>query len=195
MAEGGDVTKIPVELEELLASTCAALRVTLYDLELSRDTLLVTVDRDHGIDLDTVTEVARVLSAALDEHETLLPAEHYELEVSTPGLERRLRRPGHFRAVLGSEISVRLVPGNDGQRRFEAVLLAVDESGIEIKDGESSRSIPFSAIERAHLIFDWKAALAAPRGAEEHLDEPDGDVDPELEASLMDAVNTTEERA
>ena len=195
MAEGGDVTKIPVELEELLASTCAALHVTLYDVELSRAALLVTVDRDGGIDLDAVTEVARVLSAALDEHEAMVPADHYELEVSTPGLERRLRRPEHFRAVLGSEIAVRLVPGNDGQRRFEAVLRAVDESGIEIDDVESTRSIAFAAIERAHLIFDWKAALAAPRGAEEHPDEPEGDVDEELAASLVDAAESIEERA
>lgn len=194
MAEGGDVTKIPVELEKLLASTCAALHVDLYDLELSRSTLLVTVDRSGGIDLDAVTEVARVLSAALDEHEAIVPADHYELEVSTPGLERRLRRPDHFRAVIGSEIAIRLFPGTAGQRRFEAALLGVDESGIEIADGASSRSIRFSDIERAHLIFDWKAALAAPRGAEEHFEESDQD-DEEPAASLVDEAETMEERA
>ena len=69
------------ELEQLLVSTCVALHVSLYDLEVRRSQLLVTVDRPGGLDLDAVTEIARVLSAALDEHEAVVPSDHYDLEV------------------------------------------------------------------------------------------------------------------
>jgi ribosome maturation factor RimP len=176
------------ELQVLLASTCAALHLELYDVELRASTLSVTVDRADGLDLDAVADVARVLSAALDEHEALVPAAHYELEVSSPGLERRLRKPSHFSGAVGSVVALRLGPGISGQRRFESTLLAADESGIEISDAGTSRKVAYADIERAHVVFDWKAALAGAHGADEVLDD-------ELEASSEPAAEMMKEQA
>jgi ribosome maturation factor RimP len=183
------------ELERLLASTCAALHVDLYDLEIRRGQLLVTVDRASGLDLDAVTEIARILSAALDEHEAVVPSEHYELEVSSPGLERKLRRSEHFRSAVGAEIALRLVAGVEGQRRFETTLLGADIDGIEIADGHVSRFVRYDEIERAHLIFDWKAALAASRGVEDSAEESDGALENDATDVLEEVVDTMEERA
>ena len=183
------------ELERLLSSTCAALHVDLYDLEIRRGQLLVTVDRATGLDLDAVTEVARVLSAALDEHEAVVPSEHYELEVSSPGLERKLRRPAHFQGVVGAEIALRLMPSVEGQRRFETTLLRADLDGVQIADGAASRFVRYDEIERAHLIFDWKAALASSRAAEDSAEVSDEDLDDDATDVLEEVVDTMEERA
>lgn len=165
-----------VELETFLAETCAALHLDLYDVELRSATLIVTVDRPGGLDLDAVADVARVLSAALDEREEIAPATHYELEVSSPGLERRLRKQQHYQAAIGAEIALRLVSGASGQRRFEATLLNADESGIEFRANGAERRVGYGDIERAHTIFDWKAALASSRESAVHLDDGDEQV-------------------
>jgi ribosome maturation factor RimP len=193
---GGDVQDKAAELESFLAETCAALRLDLYDVELRTSTLVVTVDRPGGLDLDAVADVARVLSAALDEREEIAPADHYELEVSSPGLERRLRKPQHFQAALGSEIALRLVAEASGQRRFEATLVGADDHGIEVRVNKAERRIDYGEIERTHTIFDWKAALASSREQAAHLDDEDvpigtrGDEDAE-----SGDVEMTEERA
>jgi ribosome maturation factor RimP len=197
---GGDVQDKAAELENFLAETCAALHLDLYDVELRTTTLAVTVDRPGGLDLDAVADVARVLSAALDEREEIAPVNHYELEVSSPGLERRLRKPQHYEAARGGEIALRLLPGVSGQRRFEATLLSSDETGIEVRVNGAGRHIAYSEIERARTIFDWKAALASSREQTAHLDdedEPNGV--PSDEDSVEDVessdVEMTEERA
>ncbi len=161
------------ELENFLAETCAALHLDLYDVELRSSTLAVTVDRPGGLDLDAVAEVARILSAALDERDEIAPADRYELEVSSPGLERRLRKPQHYRAALGSEIALRLVAGGSGQRRFAATLVAAGDQGIEIRSDGATRRVEYAEIERAHTVFDWKAALASSRESAAHLDDGD----------------------
>ena len=69
-------------------------QVELDDLELSGRTLRVVVDAEDGIDLDHITEVSRGVSRLLDEREELVP-DSYNLEVTSPGLERPLRRHRH----------------------------------------------------------------------------------------------------
>jgi ribosome maturation factor RimP len=196
-AEGGsDVQDKAAELESFLAETCAALHLDLYDVEIRTSTLVVTVDRPGGLDLDAVADVARVLSAALDEREEIAPVDHYELEVSSPGLERRLRKPKHYEAALGSEIAIRLVSGAKGERRFEASLLRADEHGIEVLTSGAERRIDYGEIERAHTIFDWKAALASSREQAAHLDDEDEPIDAPSDGDVESAdVEMTEERA
>ncbi len=109
----------------------------LYDCTWSAGVLRVFVDQPGGLDLDTVAEAARRVSAALDEEDPLergwLPGSHYTLEVGSPGLERPLRRPEHFRASLGCEVVVRTNPGSEGDRRVHGILRSADESGFEVE--------------------------------------------------------------
>jgi ribosome maturation factor RimP len=85
-----------------------------YDLEAisvtaagRRSVLRVTVDADGGIDLDSVADVARVVSQALDEHASTPMAGPYVLEVSSPGVERSLTEPRHWRRAIGRLVSTR----------------------------------------------------------------------------------------
>ncbi len=84
----------------------------LYDVEQHQASLRVLVDRDGGIDIDTLTELSRAVSRALDDADPV--AGKYTLEVSSPGLERPLRRPDHFAGAVGDRITVKTVPGVRG---------------------------------------------------------------------------------
>jgi ribosome maturation factor RimP len=150
------------DLENAFAPICASFGVDLVDVELASGTLQVTVERPEGIDLDAVAEINRVLSAFLDVHDDLAPSGRYELEVGTPGLERRLRRPQHFRRAVGETISVRTLAGTPGDRRVEGILESVDDDGIVVVTSGDRRVIEFAQIERARTVFDWQAALRSP---------------------------------
>ncbi|HUZ21707.1 MAG TPA: ribosome maturation factor RimP [Acidimicrobiales bacterium] len=154
------------ELTRVLSQLCADFAIELDDVELDSGVLRVTVERADGLDLDRLAEVSRAVSALLDAREDLAPAARYELEVSTPGLERRLRRPGQFRRAVGSTVAVRTVPGTAGERRLEGVLVAADDETFEVAAATGgSRRLIYREVERAHTVFDWRRALAERRGA------------------------------
>jgi len=154
------------ELEKAFAPVCASVGVELVDLELTGNALLVTVERSEGLDLDLVADVMRMISAFLDVHEELAPEGHYELEVSTPGLERRLRRPEHYRRALGTTVSIRTRPGSPGERRLEGILESVDGDGFVLVADGTSRHLRFDDVERAKTVFDWQEALRAASGSD-----------------------------
>ncbi len=150
------------DVERIAAPVLQAAGLELIDVELRSGNIVVTVDREGGIDLDALAEASRAISAAID-REDVGPAGRYELEVSSPGLERRLRRPDHFRRFVGQQIAVRTQPGVEGERRFEGEIVSADDKGVVVAVTgvpEGSRRLAYADIERAHTIFDWRAALA-----------------------------------
>src|SRR5579862_7893977 len=98
-----------------------------FDVEYSGGRLVVMADRPGGVDLDALTEATRAISAALDRADPV-PG-HYVLEVSSPGLERRLRTPDHFRGFVGTTVSVKLTPGAAEPRRLKGRLDEVTDAG------------------------------------------------------------------
>ena len=150
------------DVERVAAPLLQTAGLDLVDVEFRSGNIVVTVDREGGIDLDTLASMSRAISAAID-REGVGPPSRYELEVSSPGLERRLRRPEHFRRFVGHQISLRTVPGVDGERRLEGELASADDHGIVVTApglADDGRRLAYGDIERAHTIFDWRAALA-----------------------------------
>ena len=126
----------------------------LYDLELTDGVLHVLVDRDGGADIGTISQVARALTRALDEHSPI--DGDYGLEVSTPGLERPLRTPAHFQGAIGAEVKVKTLPQVDGERRVEGTVTAADDDGCTVTSADGSqRTLRFDEIERARTVFVW----------------------------------------
>ncbi|HVM64529.1 MAG TPA: ribosome maturation factor RimP [Acidimicrobiales bacterium] len=123
-----------------------------FDVEYSGGRLVVMADRPGGVDLDALTDATRAISAALDRADPV-PG-HYVLEVSSPGLERRLRTPEHFRRFVGTTVSVKLAPAAEQPRRLKGRLDDVTDEGITV-DG---RTVTFADIERAHTVFEWGPA-------------------------------------
>lgn len=133
-----------------------ALGLELFDLELvgagKARTLRIAVDRDGGVDLDAITAATQAVSAPLDACAEL--PEPYLLEVSSPGVERPLRRPEHFRRAIGSTVSVRHRP--DGAAvRVHGTLTAADDDACTVDiDGEPQR-IAYDSITQARTVFEW----------------------------------------
>lgn len=161
------------KVERVVAPVVESAGLELVDLELRPGGVKVTVDRPGGVDLNSVGSITAAISRALDVSDPV-PGGSYELEVSSPGVERRLRRPEHFQRHLGAQISVKTKPGSDGERRVEGLLTYADESHFRLEgDGVPGgvRELGYAEVERAHTIFDWRAALAgtsAPHGRREH---------------------------
>ena len=137
-------------LQALIEPVLASLGVELDDLELASGVVRLTVDRPGGVDLDTISDLTYRVSAILDDHDPF-PGRSYALEVSSPGLERRLRTPAHFRKAVGTAVSVRTVAGTPGDRRAQGQLEAADDDGIDI----GGRRITYAEIDRAHTVFEW----------------------------------------
>lgn len=150
----------------------AAAELDLWDVEVADGVIRVLVDRPTGVDLDALTQASRGLSAMLDAHEELLPPGRYELEVSSPGIERTLRTPSQYQRYQGSEIAVKLVQAVVGSRRLQGTLLEATEQAIVLQpEGSSARgqveeplAIDYSNIQRAHLVVSWSAVASAVPG-------------------------------
>jgi ribosome maturation factor RimP len=161
------------DIKEALTPTVRAAGLDIWDVERSGASIRVLVERPGGVDLDAISELSGAVSAVLDHRDDLVPTGHYVLEVSSPGLERRLRCPAHFSRCIGEEVAVKTAEPFFGSRRLTGTLVAVDEDRVTMKvvppaqaePGQDLLQIPFPAIERAHLVFKWPVATGpAPRG-------------------------------
>lgn len=134
-------------------------------------TLRLTVDRDGGIDLDTLAEANRPVSEALDAVDAL-PGP-YTLEMSSPGLERPLRRPAEFRRFVGTPISVKSHDAIDGARRHRGLLTEADDEGISLEVDGEHRRFTYDAIASARTVFEWGPA-PKPTGPAKRVKERSG---------------------
>jgi ribosome maturation factor RimP len=146
------------DLYATLQPVMSAAGLELVDVELRSGVLLVTVDRDGGVDLDALTEANRSASAVLDELDPV-PG-RYALEVSSPGVERTLRTPAHFWRAVGETVTVKTRPQVGGDRRLRGRLVAADDDGFElaIEDAEGPLRLVYGDIDRARTVFEWGAA-------------------------------------
>ena len=131
----------------------AAAGFELFDVELRSQVLRVYVDRPGGIDLEAVSAAAQLVSDLLDRDDPL-PDTSYTLEVSSPGVERPLRTPDHFRRHIGTTVSVKTAPDVPGERRLQGRLDGADDTGIDIV----GRRLAYGEIERAKTVFEWGPA-------------------------------------
>lgn len=142
------------DLARLLEPAIERMGYELTDLEMKiggRDgAVRLFIDKPEGVGLDDCESVSRQLSALLDVEDPL-PG-HYVLEVSSPGLDRKLTKPAHFLRFIGDDVRVKMRFPVDGRRRFRGKLLAANEETIEVEvDGEPHR-LPMATIDIARLV-------------------------------------------
>ena len=144
------------ELAELLGPTVERLGYELADLEVrlggKSGLVRLFIDRPEGIGLDDCEKVSRAVSALLDVEDPL-PG-NYNLEVSSPGLDRKLRKVEHFQRFIGQTVKVKLRFPQEGRRRFRGELLSADEEKIVVEVDGKSYSLALAAIETARLVPD-----------------------------------------
>ncbi len=134
----------------------AAENVELDDLRWAGRVLKVTVDAEGGVDVDRIADLARGLSRLLDDDDSL--RDSYTLEVGSPGLERELRRPSHFRKAVGREVSIKTSQSVEGATHHRGILAASDGSRLIVTMEEGDRVIPLDAVTAARTVFTWGPA-------------------------------------
>ncbi len=145
-----------MELETPLRTLLSPLGLDLYDVEMTSGTLNITVTREGGVDLELLTKANRTISEWLDTNEPV--SGHYTLDVSSPGLERRLRTPSHFRSTIGEVVTLRERRGDEPTRRLEGTVLDADETTVTLQDESLGRVVVVQAnVERARTVFKWGA--------------------------------------
>jgi ribosome maturation factor RimP len=141
-------------------SVLSSLGLELVDVEVIGSgrarTLRLAIDRDGGIDLETLAQTNRPVLDALDAAEAL--SGPYTLELSSPGLERPLRRPADFRRFVGTTVSVKTHDPVSGARRHRGLLVDADDGGIVVEVDGEHRRFSYDAIALARTVFEWGPA-------------------------------------
>jgi ribosome maturation factor RimP len=115
--------------------------------------LRVYIDHERGITLEDCEAVSRQLSGVFDVEDPV--SGHYDLEVSSPGLDRPLFTAEHFMRYRGNRARVRLSTKLDGRRRFDGILAGIEDAAVLIDvDGERF-ALPLDAIESARLVPEF----------------------------------------
>lgn len=145
-------------LLQLLEPVVEDLGFELWHLELegsgNNRLLRLYIDAEEGIVVEDCERVSREVGAALDVADPLPGA--YRLEVSSPGLDRPLARPEHFRRFLGQKARVTLYAPIDGRRRFAGVLRDLDDDNVHLEYDDGTVALPLTAIAKARLMPEFE---------------------------------------
>lgn len=129
----------------------------IYDVEFVKEGglyfLRIYVDRDGGIDLDACEVISRAVSEKLDEENPI--SQNYYLEVSSPGVERKLKTAEHFNRYIGEKIDIGLYKAINGRKSLCAVLNGYDGENIIISANGEELVIPQKQTTQVRLHFDF----------------------------------------
>ena len=143
-------------LKTLLEPTVERLGYELADLEarISGRSGVVRVFIDHadGVSLSDCEKVSHAISALLDVEDPI-PG-HYDLEVSSPGLNRKLTKIEHFQRFTGETLKVQMRFPVDGRKRFRGTLLSSDDTNIVVDVDGEPHTLPMATIDTARLVPD-----------------------------------------
>jgi ribosome maturation factor RimP len=146
--ESGDV------LHEVIEPVVSQMGCELWGIEHvvhgRRSRLTVFIEHEDGINVDACARVSRQLSRVLDVEDPV-PGE-YTLEVSSPGLDRRLFKRSQFEAYAGSQIRINLKRNWEGRRKFKGLLCGVEDDDIVVRSGDQEYLFPISEIEHARIV-------------------------------------------
>jgi ribosome maturation factor RimP len=155
---------------EAIVPALADLGLRLYDLEIAGAgrgrVVRVLVDREGGVDLDAITRASEVVTPLLDAGRAAEAlAGSFTLEVSSPGLERPLRRAEHFEGAVGEVVSVKSRDADGVAQRVRGTVTAADDDAVELTldDGQVVR-IAYVAIVQARTVFEWGAPTSREHG-------------------------------
>ncbi len=142
------------QLVKLLEPTVEGLGYELSDLEVKfggrHGALRVFIDKPDGIGLDDCEKVSLAVSALLDVEDPL-PG-HYDLEVSSPGLDRKLTKIEHFQRFEGETVKVQMRFPIEGRRRFRGTLVSSDDENIVVEVDGVPHTLPVATIDTARLV-------------------------------------------
>lgn len=143
--------------EGLAAEICAENGLYVYDVEYKKEgadnVLRVYIDCDTGVTLDDCEKVSRALSDKLDAVDPIKCA--YELEVSSPGIERSLKRPWHFEKALGKKIYVKMFGAEDGKKELYGILRSADDKAFTVETESGAETIMKDKAALVRTVFEF----------------------------------------
>lgn len=146
--------RLTLTFDDLLAPLAAY----VVDIELesgkTRTLLRIFVDLNQGsITVDTCSKASRLIAAYIEEQG--LFGGKFALEVSSPGIERRVARPRDFQRFVGHEAVVKVRDPIDSRRNIKGVIEAASNTSVTLAVGDEKLSIPYKNVARANLIYDF----------------------------------------
>ncbi|MFC4529630.1 ribosome maturation factor RimP [Sphaerisporangium dianthi] len=161
-------------LIKLLEPVAAAEGLDLEDVTITpagkRRLLRVIVDGDQGVSLDKVADISQMVSQALDDSD-VMGGSPYVLEVSSPGVDRPLTEPRHWRRAKGRLVKADLRDGSS----LEGRVVAVGDSGVELSVGEASRPLLWDELAKGRVQVEFRRLDDDVLDDEYDADADDGD--------------------
>ena len=154
------MTKLEKELEKIVEPVVNNLGYSLYDIEYVKEVkewfLRLYIDNEKGIDLDDCEKVSNAVSDELDKVDPIESA--YSLEVSSCGLERRLRERKHYEAAVQKRVEIGLFKAVEKSKKIIGELECVNDDSIIVLDEEKNKKIEinFDNISNAKILFNWE---------------------------------------
>lgn len=144
----------PANVQNLIEPVVAALGYELVGIEYmpqgKHSLLRVYIDAEDGITLDDCSRVSHQLSGLLDVEDVIKG--QYNLEISSPGLDRPLFTAEQFARFAGHEVKIRVSIPQAGRRNFQGVLRGIQDDAVMLDLESEQVAIPLNAIDKAHLV-------------------------------------------
>src|SRR5262245_45284013 len=143
--ETGSELPVIARVRDSVGPIASDLGLDIYDIEQRGGTLRITLDTPAGsaggVTLDTLALASRLMSKQLDQDDPI--PSRYTLEVTSPGVERPLRRAEHFQREVGKVVVIRLSNVDHDERRVQGVILAADDEGVTIESSDGRRAVAY----------------------------------------------------
>lgn len=143
-------------VKELLEPVLMENKLELYDIEFKgqgrKGVLRVFIDREGGVTIDDCTVISRELGTLLDVHDVI--DNSYTLEVSSPGLTRKLKKPDHFLRFTGKKVKIKTDVEIENRNMFIGKMLEYKDDNVTVETEEGVYVIPLGHIEKANLVLD-----------------------------------------
>ena len=150
------MASIEEKIEKLTLKAINDLGYSLYDVEYVKEGkdyfLRIYIDSQKGIDLDDCEKVSNAITEVLDKEDYI--KEQYFLEVSSPGVERVLRKEKHLKDNLETEIQIKLFKPLDGQKQYKGILKSFDKDYITILNSKEIK-IDRKNISQIKTVYNW----------------------------------------
>jgi ribosome maturation factor RimP len=145
------------QVEKVAESLVVSEGMELVDLEYRREgprwMLRLFIDKEGGVSIDDCARISRELGDLLDVKDVI--PQSYVLEVSSPGLNRRIRKKEDFSRFAGQKVQLWLASPKDGRRKILGDLVGVEGEEVVVIAAEGRFSVPLKDIAKANLIYEF----------------------------------------